>query len=95
MTLSAKKKNKLKEFINNQAIDVTELDSYVNHGHPDQNFARFPEPDDEDWDTDEEYRKMGEQAIEKIEGDGLYEWTDIDDRFKDEAIAYIREETDC
>lgn len=94
MTLNAKQKNKLKEFINNQVVDVTELDSYVNNGHPDQNISRFNEPDDEEWDTDEEYRKMGEQAIEKIEGDGLYEWTDIDDRFKDEAIAYIEKETE-
>lgn len=95
MTLSAKNKNKLKEFINNQVVDVTELDSYVNNGHPDQNFSRFHEPDDEDWDTDEEQEKKGEMAIEKIQGDGLWEWTGIDDRFKDEAIAYIREETGC
>lgn len=88
-------KKKLIKFINGRIIDVTELNSYVNHGHPSQDFARFAEPDDEEWDLDEEYAAQGREAIDCIEHDGLWEWTNIDDSKKAKAIEFIREETGC
>ena len=93
--LTAFEKHKLKDFINKQVVDVQELPSYRNHGHPDQNFARFAEPDDEDWDIDEEYQKQGEEAIELIKNDGLWEWTNINDKKQSEAIEFIKKETNC
>ena len=42
----------LDDFIQEQVIEVQELDSYRCHKHS-QNFARFAEPDDEDWDEED------------------------------------------
>ena len=81
----------LDDFINNQSIDVEELDSYKRYRH-NQNFARFAEPDDEDWDENEEWNKKCEQAIEKINQDGLWEWTNVPDQYTNEAIEYIRKQ---
>lgn len=81
-------KQMLEEFINNQVIDVQELESYHCHRH-NQNFARFAEPDDEDWNVDEEWNAQCEQAIQKIKDDGLWEWTNIPDKYQKEAIEYI------
>lgn len=79
----------LDDFIQEQVIDVEGLDSYRCHKH-NQNFDRFAEPDDEDWDEQEEWNAQCEQAIEKIKCDGLWEWTDIPDRYEEEAIEYIK-----
>ena len=80
----------LDEFIDNQSIDVEELNSYSCKSH-NQGFDRFRLPDDIDWDEDEEYNAQCEQAIKKIEEDGLWEWTDIPDEHQEEAIKYIKE----
>lgn len=93
--LNAFEKKKIIDFIEHQYVDVSELNSYKNYGHPAQNFARFAEPDEEDWDLDEEYAKQGESAIECIEHDGLWEYTQIDDSKQEEAIDFIRNETNC
>lgn len=93
--LTVFEKHRLKDFINKRVIDVEELQSYRNHGHNDQNFVRLSEPDDEDWDIDEEYKKQGEEAIELIKNDGLWEWTNIDDKKQSEAIEFIKKETNC
>lgn len=78
----------LDDFIQEQVIDVQELDSYRCHKH-NQNFARFAEPDDEDWDENEEWNAQCEQAIRKIQDDGLWEMTNIPDQYQNEAIEYI------
>lgn len=59
------------------AVDVQSLETYKNYGHPPQNFARFAEPDDEEWDEDEYYAAQLRQAIEYINADGLFEYTNI------------------
>lgn len=79
----------LDDFIQEQVIEVQELDSYRCHKH-NQGFDRFAEPDDEDWDEDEEWNAQCEQAIKKIEDDGLWEMTNVPDSYQDEAIEYIR-----
>ena len=76
------------DFISEQVIEVQELDSYRRHRH-NQNFARFAEPDDEDWDEDEEWNAQCEQALRKIKDDGLWEMTNVPDRYQEEAIEYI------
>lgn len=91
--LTSRQKEKIRDFVNKQEIDVTELSSYVNRGHPPQDYARFPDPDDEEWDEYEEWEEMGDQAIEKIKSDGLWEYTHIKDELKDEAIEYIKKLT--
>ena len=78
----------LDDFIQEQVIEVQELDSYRCH-RCNQNFARFAEPDDEDWDENEEWNAQCEQAIRKIKDDGLWEMTNIPDQYQDEAIEYI------
>ena len=93
MSLTVFEKKRLIKFINERVINVENLVSYRNHGHPSQNFARFVEPDDEEWDLDEEYMEQGKEAIDCIEHDGLWEWTRIDDSKQQEAIDFIKEET--
>lgn len=93
--LTTFEKKKLIKFINGRAINVEDLSSYRNHGHPSQNFARFAEPDDEEWDLDEEYAAQGIEAIDCIEHDGLWEWTQIEDSKQEQAIAFIKKETGC
>ena len=79
----------LDDFIQDQTIDVEDLDSYTCHKH-NQNFARFAEPDDEDWDENEEWNEKCRQAISKIKADGLWEWTNVPDQYQTEAIEYIK-----
>lgn len=93
--LTVFEKYRLKDFINKRVIDVEKLQSYRNHGNTDKNFVSLAEPDDEDWDIDEEYKKQGEEAIELIKNDGLLEWTNIDDKKQSEAIEFIKKETNC
>ena len=90
--LNIEQKKRILKFIEDRDVDVTELESYKNYGHPDQNFARFAEPDEEDWDLDEEYARKCDEAIEYIEHDGCFEWLDIPDEQKDEVIDFIQEE---
>lgn len=78
----------LDDFINEQEVDVQGLKSYRCHKH-NQGFDRFAEPDDEDWDENEEWNEKCRQAIEKIKVDGLWEWTNVPDRYKEQAIKYI------
>lgn len=78
------------DFIQEQEIDVQELNSY--HCYKDnQGFDRFAEPDDEDWDVNEEWNAQCEQAIKKIKDDGLWEMTNVPDRYQEEAIEYIKD----
>ena len=79
----------LDDFIQDQTIEVEELNSYRCHKH-NQNFARFAEPDDEDWDENEEWNAKCKEAISKIKCDGLWECTDIPDQYEKEAIEYIK-----
>lgn len=78
----------LDDFINEQVVDVQNLDSYRCHKHS-QDFARFAEPDDEDWDENEEWNEKCKQAIEKIKDDGVWEWTNVPDQYQESAIKYI------
>lgn len=86
----------VKEFIKGIDVDVTELSSYVNHGHADQGMARFHEPDDIEWDEDEEYRKQLETAKGYIEADGLFEYVNITEETSKELqpriLAWIEKE---
>lgn len=79
----------LDDYINDQVVDVESLDSYRCHKH-NQNFDRFAEPDDEDWDEKEEWNSMCDQAIENIKCDGLWECTNVPDQYKEQSIEYIK-----
>ena len=79
----------LDDFVQEQVIDVESLDSYTCRKHS-QDFARFAEPDDEDWDENEEWNEKCRQAIDKIKADGLWEWTNVPDQYQAEAIEYIK-----
>ena len=86
--LKAIHKKKLREFIDEQCVDVQYLDSYsFTEGMA--GSARLYDPDEEDWDEEEEYEEQCKQSIEKIKYDGLWECTGIDDRYKEDAIKYI------
>ena len=65
------------DFVEDQVVDVEELESY--------------NPKCEDWEETEELRAKCKQAIRKINEDGLWEWTNIPDYYKDQAIQYIKE----
>lgn len=86
--LTKEQKQELLDFIDDQEIEVSELESYRCFSH-NQDFARFAEPDDEDWDEDEEYNEMCSQAIRLIQYDGLSEYTNISDDMKEQAIEFI------
>ena len=47
-------------------VDVQDLETYKNYGHPPQNYARFPEPDDEEWDEDEYYAAQDSDFFEEL-----------------------------
>jgi len=79
------------DFIQEQDVDVQELDSYTCHRN-NQNFARFAEPDDEDWDEREEWNAKCRMAVDKINDDGLWEWTNVPDQYKEQAINFIEEQ---
>lgn len=87
--LNDEQKKKIENYISKQEVDVRELDSYRNYGHPNQNFDRFAEPDDERWDEDEEYAKQCEMAIDCIKEDGVNEILGFPESLKDEVIEYI------
>ena len=93
--LTMHEKKTLINFINGRVIEVSELTSYRYSSHGDQNFSRFADEDEEYWDLEEEYAAQGAEAIEFIEHDGLWEWTQIEDSKKELAIKFIQEETGC
>ena len=79
------------DFIQEQVVDVQELDSYRCHKHK-QDFARFAEPDDEYWDEKEEWNAKCRMAVDKTNDDGLWEWTNVPDQYKEQAINFIEEQ---
>ena len=89
--LNAYLKHKLLDFVNSRVIDVCELKSFTCWGH-NQGMDRFAEPDDVDWDMAEEFRVKAEEAIDCIENDGLWEWTNIPESFKNDAVSFIKQE---
>ena len=95
MTLNRYQKDQLLEFIDGQAIEETELQSYTRYPAPDPGLDRFAEPDGYDWDDDEYYQAQGQQAVDKIKDDGLSAYLDMDDNLKEEAIKYISDKTGC
>jgi hypothetical protein len=97
MSLTENQKKRILGAIDDIEIDLWALDSYRNYGHPDQNFARFAEPDDEDWDEQEEWEKKIDQFKYYIEADGVFEYikgsdeefeADEDREITKEALAY-------
>ena len=88
--LKAIQKKKIKEFVDEQCVDVQYLDSYV-YTQGIAGSARLYDPDEEDWDEAEEYNQQCSMAIEKIKADGLWEYTGISDKHKDEALQYIED----
>ena len=89
--MEKKYRKMLIDFIQEQVVDVQELDSYRCHKHK-QDFARFAEPDDEDWDEKEEWNAKCRMAVDKINDDGLWEWTNVPDQYKEQAINFIEEQ---
>jgi hypothetical protein len=86
LELTKQMKAKILEHIEAIDIDVRELASYRNYGHPDQNYARFAEPDDEDWDEEEEWRAKIDDFIETLQQG--YNLTDeVTDLMTDEEFA--------
>jgi hypothetical protein len=97
MKLTDEHKKAILKAIDNMEVDVWALDSYRNYGHPDQNFARFAEPDDEDWDEQEEWEKKIDQFKDYVESDGIFNYIkgteeemeeDGDYTYTKEALAY-------
>jgi hypothetical protein len=85
LELTEKMKAKILEHIEAIDIDVRELASYRNYGHPDQNYARFAEPDDEDWDEEEEWRAKLDEFIEVLQHGCLTD--EVADLMTDEEFA--------
>ena len=79
--------------------DVQELETYKNYGHPPQNFARFAEPDDEEWDEDEYYAVQLRQAIDYITADGLSEYTSCapeeEKLYQPKVLEWLEQELDA